>query len=527
MSTAAVVQALKAADQDFEWYPTTRRMVEKILACLATDTGAILGIGAGDGRVLVQFAEKCPNAKLYAIEKSTILQQRQPENVIPVGTEFFEQDLMSLPVDVVFCNPPYSQFETWAARIIETAHAHQVFLVLPQRWESSPEIQATIKAREAKTRVIHQDDFLDAERKARAVVHVVQVTLTPSGRYWSRHPEDPFDRWFDQNIDTFDLEAEPTDPESSELARLHTLDTIAGLVAAFNEDYARMQDNYKAIFRLDYALFKELGVDKNSVREGLKKRMAGLKHTYWSVLFDNLTAVTTRLTTSTKKRFLDLLNGQKAIAFTASNAYAVSLWAIKYANQYFDTQLVEVFRKLSTHDGVLNYVSNQRTWEKDGWRYNAEQFSHYALDYRVVLDNYSAILRKGDYRSYESPGGLHNSCHEIIDDLIAVFGNLGFLTLDVASRQRTWTPNVWQNFMLGDGRVLFQAKGFLNGNLHFRFLPEAIKALNIEAGRLLGWLRAPGDVVTELGYHGYQGSDARYFGTNQRLGPAAVKMLTA
>ncbi len=51
-----------------------------------------------------------------------------------------------------------------------------------------------------------------------------------------------------------------------------------------------------------------------------------------------------------------------------------------------------------------------------------------------------------------------------------------------------------------DGDVVFQAKAFMNGNMHFRIMPEAIKALNIEAGRLLGWLRGPQDVVTELGY---------------------------
>jgi hypothetical protein len=40
------------------------------------------------------------------------------------------------------------------------------------------------------------------------------------------------------------------------------------------------------------------------------------------------------------------------------------------------------------------------------------------------------------------------------------------------------------------GDVLFQAKAYMNGNMHFRFLPDAIKALNVEAGRLLGWLRS-------------------------------------
>lgn len=194
-STMQVVEQLRDADEDFEWYPTTRRMVEVVSRNIDKDYGAIMDIGAGDGRVLAMLAEKCTHATLYAIEKSPILLQQQPEAVVPVGTEFFEQDLMSLPVDVIFCNPPYSQFGAWASRIIETAHAHKVFLVLPQRWKESAEIKAALKARGATARTIHEDNFLDAERCARGVVHIVRIDLgDQETRHYRREPEDPFDR---------------------------------------------------------------------------------------------------------------------------------------------------------------------------------------------------------------------------------------------------------------------------------------------------------------------------------------------
>jgi hypothetical protein len=156
-----------------------------------------------------------------------------------------------------------------------------------------------------------------------------------------------------------------------------------------------------------------------------------------------------------------------------------------------------------------------------------------------VLPGYSAIAKED--LAFDYPGNLHQRCHEKIDDLIAVFANLGFplrplrgsrlqdgvhfSNPTLVSRARTWVSNEWQGFYMADDRCLFQVKAFLNGNLHLRFLPEAIKALNIEAGRLLGWLRGPSDVVTELGYS--QEEADQYFGSNQKLGASSVKLLTA
>lgn len=531
MSTGALVGQLKQAGQDFEWYPTTRRMVEAVLVDYADErVESILDIGAGDGRVLRQMAERHEAARLYSIERSTLLQQAQPDVIIPVGAEFFEQDLMSLPVDLAFCNPPYSEFEEWAARIISTVHASTLYLVIPQRWESSSLIAGALKVREVEATVIHRDDFADADRAARAVVHIVRVDFTERNDRWgmwgrSTRP-DPFDAWFDANIDTFDRQPEVPEPDSEEgLARLNRKDTIPELVEAFNEDYDRMQANYRAIFALDAALLTEVGVNKASVRDGLKKRMAGLKNTYWDTLFRKLDAVTSRLTTKTRAGFLARLTGQTAIAFTASNAYAVVLWAIKAANQYFDVQVVETFKALATHDGVTNYKSNLKTWEKDGWRYNVDAHSRFSLDYRIVLHHWAAIHKSDTFGAYNYPGNLHKSCHEQIADLVAVFGNLGFRVQGAPTWNRVWRANVWQDFRNAEGAIVFQAKAFQNGNMHFRFMPEAIKALNIEAGRLLGWLRSPADVVSELGYT--EEDAVRFFGANRKIGASAMKLLVA
>lgn len=538
-SFPALLAAVQGADQDFEWYPTTTRMIGAVAARMPTNTESILDIGAGDGRVLLALAKRCDSPPaLYAIEKSPILLQAQPANVVPVGTEFFEQNLACLPADVIFCNPPYSDFATWASLIIEMGYAKRAFLVLPRRWKDSDTIAASIAKRGATVRVIHTDDFQSAaDRTARAVIEILEVSYPKKSDSWRDEVADPFDAWFDQNISTFDEEATEARSEESdrrEIARLRQLDSIPELVAAHDEDLARLEANYRAVFQLDYAILKELGVSKDGVREGIKTKMAGLKAKYWTLLFDHLESITARLSTATKASFVKNLSGRVTIAFTPRNVYAVVVWAIKNANQYFDEQTVHLYRAISTFDGVQNYASNARTWGRDEWRYVDSQYeeherpSRYALDYRIVVVRYQAICPSGDVFGgrYEFPGDLHRRCHELIADCVAVLGNLGFRATGPNSLNRQWFSGGWQDWEHGDsGDVLFQVKAYKNGNLHFRFLPDAIKALNVEAGRLLGWLRNAAEVETELGYSADEAQ--RFFLSTHRLAPSGVPLLLA
>lgn len=527
----AMLKAVQEAGEDFEWYPTTDRMIEVVARHLDKTAASVMDIGAGDGRVLRRLGAKFEHPpSLYAIEKSAVLIQAQPEEVVPVGTDLFEQNLTCLPVDYIFCNPPYSQFETWATLIIETGHARKAFLVIPRRWKDSAVIADALSRRKATVRVIHSDDFENADRRARAVVDIVEVSYPMNTRgYRNNELQDPFDVWFDQNISTFDEEPEGREQsdyerERTELARIRRYATIPEMVDGYNEEYARMQDNYRAIFQLDYALLKELGVNKNAVRDGIKVKMAGLKTRYWTLLFERLDSITARLSAATQKKFLERLTGRTAVAFTTNNAYAVVLWAIKNANGYFNEQTIKLFRDLSAFDGVMNYKSNARTWDKYGWRHRAEEFSHYALDYRFVVQQYQAITGPDSWDTYNNPGNLAKQCHNLIGDTVAVLGNLGFRAVGAASRDRVWTSNTWEDWNhAGTTDVLFQVKAFKNGNLHFRFMPDAMKALNVEAGRLLGWLHGPRDVETELGY---SAKDAkRFFSSLRMIEPSSVRML--
>jgi len=533
-----LLESVQEAGEDFEWYPTTDRMIDAVARWLDKTAGSIMDIGAGDGRVLRRLASRFEREpQLYAIEKSNVLIQAQPENVIPVGTDLFEQNLACLPVDYIFCNPPYSEYDMWANVIIESGHAKKTFLVIPRRWKESEGIAIALKKRGATARVIHSDDFFDAVRAARAVVDIVEISypMQETSGWRSDQVKDPFDIWFDEHITTFDAEEADEhqtkyEREQQELSRIRHLDTITEMVDGYNEEYARMEDNYKAIFCLDYALLKELGVNKNAVRDGIKVKMAGLKSKYWSLLFERLDTITERLSTATKAKFLEKLTGRVALAFTVNNAYAVVLWAIKNANKYFDEQTVQIYRDLSTFEGVANYKSNLRTWVKSDWRYRhrdeADQRpSHYVLDYRIVVESYRAI-GTGESYQYDCPGNLSKKCHEQIADIIAVLYNLGWQARGPRSHDRRWTSGAWENwYQPNSTAVLFQVKAYKNGNIHLRFLPDAIKALNVEAGRLLGWLQSHKDVEAELGYTPEEAR--RFYASTKFLAPSNVRLLSA
>jgi hypothetical protein len=99
---------------------------------------------------LAKVAEHPP--ELFAIEKSHVLLQAQPETITPVGVDFHEQNLSALPVDVHLQQPAVLGVRAVGERIIETAFAQRAYLVMPHRWKESATIAAALKKRGATAR---------------------------------------------------------------------------------------------------------------------------------------------------------------------------------------------------------------------------------------------------------------------------------------------------------------------------------------------------------------------------------------
>jgi len=539
--TQELIIDLKANGQDFEWYPTTQDMISTVagkLLNLYGDGFSLLDIGAGDGRVLKGISDAHKHRRegrgeevaggcrfQYAIEKSPILIQAMPDDVTIVGTDFMQQTLIDKKVDVIFCNPPYSAFEEWAVRIIKEANCRDIFLIIPQRWKDSGRIADALGKRKATAKVLRSADFSDAERQARAKVDIIHISMGTGSHHRNYDGEmenavDPFDLWFEENFkvntDKKEEDGDTSDyaKKESEKKRINQLvrgkNQISSLVELYRADMDKLIANYQAVGILDQDILRELGVSVEGLKKALKLKITGLKTLYWEELFAKLDSITSRLTNATRKEMTERLNSHTSVDFTESNIYAVVCWALKNANKYIDSQLLAVYMEMTKEENVANYKSN-RHMTADTWRYcrnhgyydkdRFREIHHYALDYRIVLHTFGAIVSEGDYHN-RSRCGLSDTACTYISDIFTVANNLGFPVInDISCRQ--WVSNGLEEFSFtqanGDIKLFCTVRAFKNGNVHMKFDQEFMTAFNVEAGRLNGWIKSPKEAAEEMG----------------------------
>jgi len=511
---SALVTELKAMNQDFEWYPTTQPMI----GCIKKDmiqyfntyenrqsvlsTPSVMDCGAGDGRVTTQLAN---GGKKYAIEKSKRLIKEMPNDIFIVGTDFFNTTLIDKKVDVIFCNPPYSEYMQWAHKIIMEANSSMIYLILPSRWQGSSYLEKALAKRKAKWKVIGSYDFLNAERQARATVDIIAIKLISGANYNHHIKTDPFDIWFKEN---FKINATKTNLSDYETKKQQSktlkqkldkkLTTNKGLVPVlvllYNQEMEHLQKMFLTICELDTDILKELDVNSNSIKGALEQRITGLKTKYWNELFNNYDKITRRLTHDSRKTMLDKLTSHTSIDFTESNIYAVTVWVIKNANKYYDTQLIDLVENMINDANIVLYKSNKRIFTDQDWRYShrsPENLSHFGLELRIILHHIGGI--KGDSWDYNTSQNLSTRAHDFLDDVTTIANNLGFELPECEnSRQKTdeWLSNKSQDFYQNKvaNKILMSVKAFKNGNLHIKFNQKFIKTLNVEFGRLKGWL---------------------------------------
>jgi len=523
---------VKSSGEDFEWYPTTKEIITSLYWDIKSQNTSydkkyershisLLDIGCGDGKIfreIENISKENPdddknrnyttlnfNDK-FAIEKSQVLINSLPSDIFVLGTDFHEQTLIDKEVDVIFSNPPYSEFSQWTTKIIKEANAPLIYLVIPQRWESEKSIKDALELRGGEITIVGEFDFLNSEdRKARAKVHLLRIEFKTKHYNSNTLEDDPFEIWFDevfkvdaQKVETSTYEYTENYRKAERLKELVTGESlIPRLEELYNKELNHLINNYSKVAELDSELLKELNVSIEGLKKALKLKISGLKNLYWRELFDNLSEITTRLTSKSREKLLKKLTDRTSIDFTKSNAYSVVIWAIKNANEYFDNQLIEVYEYLTTQESIRLYKSNSRIVE-DNWRYIKDDMSHYSLDYRIVKHSCSTLEfdYSGNFR------GMSDIASIQIADIFTVARNLGFDVNCTRVSARSWFPGKKEYFNYsksGEAKEFAEMKAFKNGNLHFKFSQEFMKALNIEAARLNRWIKSPKEATEEFG----------------------------
>lgn len=519
-----LVSELKEAGEDFEWYPTTKEMISHIRRFVG-EGNSVLDIGAGRGDVLNGLADKV--GALYAIEKSSVLINEIKASVFIIGTDFHRQTLIDKRVDTIFCNPPYSEYDRWASRIIREANCDRVIMIIPKRWKTNGQILDALTARKVTATVRESFTFNSAERRARAEVDLLTIDFSnPHSLIKKKHDVDPFELWFEE---TFSAEistanAEDNSRSSSDLSEeieneiVHGRSFIPRLVFLYDAELKTLIDVYRKIACMNSSLLKELGIERETVIGALKQKIDGLKNKYWKELFDNLTKITTRLTFKSRESLLNTITKYTAVDFSVENIYAVVIWAIKNANKYLDNQMVDTFLEIADLEGCTPYKSNTH-WHKDSWKFSQQKRQYrrdkdcyndegdcgpFRLDYRFIKSFYNLLHKKGEFREYEYRrfNGLHDCAGEVLADVITVACNLGFKMNDSIS-SHFYERGVEYPLLaeLNDKTVeLMRLRPYQNGNCHIKLNQDFLMRWNVEVSRILGWVRSPKEASDEMGY---------------------------
>jgi hypothetical protein len=519
-STAAMVAHLKQTGSDFEWYPTTTEILNIIKNDIdhlideryLESQPSILDCGAGDGRSLMYLTA----GKKYAIEKAKPLISAMDREICVIGADFHQQVLMDKRQEIIFSNPPYEQFESWSTKIIRESRSAIIYLVIPSRWKDNAPINDALCLRNAETEVLGSFDFLNAERKARAKVDVIRITMTKLARF-NRNSEadtDPFDIWFAENFKvaapgkakTSAMETKEVRQDEIKNELVQGRDIIDVLTSLYDRDLAKLMLNYKAFESLDATLLEELGVSFSGVREGLKTKISGLKNLNWNELFNNLNKITDKLTQKSREAMLSKLTSRTDVDFNSDNVYAVVIWVIKNANHYFDDQVIDLVERMVEQANVLLYKSNAKTFGRDSWRYCArpEGLDRFSLETRVVLQRAGGLANTEWAYDRERFNGLSERAYYLIMDILTVATNLGFDTTDMTRPMDfQWVSNKscdfeYYDYRTGERGILMSVKAFKNHNTHIKFNSNFMSRLNIEFGRLQGWLKSAQEAASEL-----------------------------
>ncbi len=546
---------------------------------------SVLDIGAGDGRVLDAIGNTF-GLKKRGIEKSSLLKEKWDKSILPIGSDFNEVTLIDKKSGIIFCNPPYKEYVNWTCKILEEGNFEFLYLVIPNRWSDNERIKDVLEDRKLEYKIIGEFDFLEADRKARAYVEVIRFdkllyTKEAFSYFYNKQFKTEINEKKQQNSD----EVEEQEKNTIEYIKNEVVsgsDFVQRLVKLHEEELSKLVNGMATLANVDNVIINILNISINEILEKMKVNINSLKYNYWKLLFDRLDKITNRLTSKSRDSLMQQMNSTMLVDFTVSNVYDVVIWIIKNANDFIDEQIKDVYLSLFSEKNITNYKSNKNAYDK--WRYEKDFDTLYGLravlDYRVVLSGYAAIYDPKEYHRTEYKNDLHKKAHTRINDIVTIAHNLGFRIQGTSYSLGNWESgkkkylyfetsnkelkkgiktnlgtiedvfyhdlfegeeknrnyyqylinNEWyhENFVHPVGDIFMEIKAFKNGNIHFKFNQKFIKAFNIKAAALLGWIKNKEEFEAETGIKITDEEAKKYLNKNKTIDyKNGVALLTA
>lgn len=535
VKTLDLIDDLKENNEDFEFYPTTEEIILAIKKHIFKERNysyqnSFLDIGAGNGN-FKKIYNNITNidihiSKYYAIEKSKILINKLINEAIILGNDFHQTSLIDKKVDIIFCNPPFSEFEEWSKRIIFEGNCKYIYLVIPERWKQNKEILTLLEDMNLSYEIIGNFDFLNAERQARANIDIVFIKKDRQIKDYA------FNKWFDDtfkirdNKNKYEYEIAKEKKEELKTKIVSSESKAKMLVDLYQNELNTLYNHFKAISSLDIDILNTIGIQKENVKEALRQKLISLKNIYWQTVFSEIEEITSRLTSKSRDLMLERFTELLTVDFTIENIYTLIIWVISNSNQYYNEQLIDFFEKLSNPENIKNYKSNYKIFKLSKYRHNTwdnpKDVTHYTLDYRIVC----SYLFDINIRNYERDLCTDRNLNTL-NDFIIIAKNLGF---ECTYKEKPYIYGKKYNLYFennkGQEDILLEYKIYKNGNTHLRFNIEFAKALNVEASRLLGWISCKEDIQKEFIQEMANGAE-KYFKTNKYLQiESGLKLLT-
>lgn len=421
-----------------------------------------------------------------------------------LGRDFYNTSLIDKEMDLIFSNPPYSEYEEWATRIIKEGNAQYIFLILPQRWRNSQKIKLALSSRKSikqEPQIIESFDFENADRNARAKVDIILIKTTKGNAdevdIFSEFLEKEFGLNFDEIAkDRYEKERKKQEAFESEIKAVAKHKLIDYLVDKYNAELREFTQGLKNLRNVSFKLLQCLNIDKKKLIEAIKKQLKGLKALYWKALFDELEVISSKIISEYRSHLSYQIASEAQLEFSKENIHSVVIWFVKNANEYIEKSYLDFFDRMAREGNALSYKSNER-FSNDDWRYNRKDFNKepHKLDYRIVLTN--AI-----------------NSYEIVDMIEVIANNLGYKnSLRATLKQYSYydefgyaRDNYCGYFVAGTkgvitdlkGKVLLEFKAYKNHNVHISFNKDFMSELNLAVGKLRQWLRSKDEARAEF-----------------------------